>query len=63
MQRRPYRRGSKTQALATTRTTRIDDRAATLGAHTHEKAMRALAANDGRLVGAFHVDLGIRMRV
>lgn len=46
------------QALAALGAARIDDGAATTGFHANAKAVGALAASDGRLVGTFHDDSG-----
>ena len=45
---------SDAQAMAAFGTARVDHLAATLGSHPNEKTVRALAANNGRLVRAFH---------
>jgi hypothetical protein len=50
------RRRSQTEALAAFGATRRDHCATTTGFHAHQKAMRACAANFGRLICAFHDD-------
>jgi hypothetical protein len=47
---------SNGEAMATLGTTGANDRAAATGLHADTKAMRALAANYGRLIGAFTHD-------
>lgn len=42
------------QTMAALGATGANDAAAALGLHAHEKAVGALAAHDGRLVGTFH---------
>jgi hypothetical protein len=36
---------------------RANHGAASARFHAHQKSVRALSANDGRLIGPFHVDL------
>ena len=37
--------------------TGTDDRTTATGLHADQKAMRALATDDGRLIGAFHFEI------
>ena len=47
-------RQSNGQAMTTFGTPRTDNGTTATGSHTNEEAMRALAANNRRLIGAFH---------
>ena len=48
--------GSETQALAALGSTGADHGATSAGRHADEEAVRALAADDGWLIGALHDD-------